>query len=322
MAEASTGDSGLLPRTYFKAPRVPLDLRALFLAIVGYGAFRVGSWALTKMCDGVSPVQTFFADVMKYLTPPYIGAEFNHFVQSVFLGGSTGHAGDKWWQCLLGGAFVFAIWGYFGQAIHRITSLRIARDEGMSVKAALAFSAKNLWTILLCPVIVDPVLRDHSCGVGSPGPGRVGGLRRVPAQIEDCDLHIPCRRRVYERLPAYPMTGRVAVVGLSHAFGPRSVLEGVGFDVAPGGLTALIGPTGCGKSTILRVLAGVLVPSAGSASVDGGSTVGHPPRHTLCIHGRATPAESSAATRSRSRRRTSKRVTFAATASPPVSARR
>ena len=72
------------------------------------------------------------------------------------------------------------------------------------------------------------------------------------------------------------MTGRIAVAGLSHAFGPRSALEGVGFDVAPGGLTALIGPTGCGKSTILRVLAGVLVPSAGSASVDGDSTVGHP----------------------------------------------
>lgn len=74
------------------------------------------------------------------------------------------------------------------------------------------------------------------------------------------------------------MTGRVAVAGLSHAFGPRSVLDGVGFDVAPGGLTALIGPTGCGKSTILRVLAGLVVPSAGSARVDGDSTLGHPGR--------------------------------------------
>jgi len=72
------------------------------------------------------------------------------------------------------------------------------------------------------------------------------------------------------------MTGRVAVAGLSHAFGPRSVLDGVNFDVAPGGLTALIGPTGCGKSTLLRVLAGLVVPSAGSASVDGDSTLGHP----------------------------------------------
>ena len=72
------------------------------------------------------------------------------------------------------------------------------------------------------------------------------------------------------------MNGRITVAGLSHAFGSRTVLDRVGFDVAPGGLTALIGPTGCGKSTILRVLAGLVVPDTGSASVDGHSTLGHP----------------------------------------------
>ncbi len=72
------------------------------------------------------------------------------------------------------------------------------------------------------------------------------------------------------------MTGRVAVTGLSHAFGPRPILDGLDFNVAPGGLTALIGPTGCGKSTILRVLAGLIIPSAGSASVDERQTLGRP----------------------------------------------
>lgn len=72
------------------------------------------------------------------------------------------------------------------------------------------------------------------------------------------------------------MTGRIGVVGLSHAYGPRSVLDGVSFGVLPGGLTALIGPTGCGKSTILRVLAGLIVPDSGSANVDGRSTLGQP----------------------------------------------
>lgn len=72
------------------------------------------------------------------------------------------------------------------------------------------------------------------------------------------------------------MNGRVAVEGLSHAFGSRLVLDAVEFDVAPGGVTALIGPTGCGKSTILRVLAGLVVPAAGSANVDGRSALGRP----------------------------------------------
>ena len=34
MADPAPADTGLLPRTYFKAPRVPLDLRALFIALV------------------------------------------------------------------------------------------------------------------------------------------------------------------------------------------------------------------------------------------------------------------------------------------------
>lgn len=72
------------------------------------------------------------------------------------------------------------------------------------------------------------------------------------------------------------MSGRIAVAGLSHAYGPRSVLDDVHFETAPGGLTALIGPTGCGKTTILRVLAGLVAPQRGSASVDGRSTLGRP----------------------------------------------
>ena len=72
------------------------------------------------------------------------------------------------------------------------------------------------------------------------------------------------------------MKGRVAVTGLSHAFGSRPVLDAVALEVAPGGVAALIGPTGCGKSTILRALAGLLVPRAGSASVDGRSMLGRP----------------------------------------------
>jgi hypothetical protein len=49
---------------------------------------------------------------------------------------------------------VVAVFGFFGQAIHRITALRIARDEGMSLKEALGFARKNFTAILWCPLIV------------------------------------------------------------------------------------------------------------------------------------------------------------------------
>jgi NitT/TauT family transport system ATP-binding protein len=43
----------------------------------------------------------------------------------------------------------------------------------------------------------------------------------------------------------------------------------IDLDVQPGEIVVLLGPSGCGKSTILRALAGLLVPTGGTASLDG-----------------------------------------------------
>jgi len=51
--------------------------------------------------------------------------------------------------------------------------------------------------------------------------------------------------------------------GLTYAYGKTRVLDGLGFRVAPGELLGLLGPNGCGKSTTLRVLTGLIVPQAG-----------------------------------------------------------
>ena len=48
--------------------------------------------------------------------------------------------------------------------------------------------------------------------------------------------------------------------------------------VEPGEVVALIGPNGCGKSTFLRVAAGLLVPEAGSVRLDGRPIVEPDPR--------------------------------------------
>ena len=157
MADPAPADTGLLPRTYFKAPRVPLDLRALFIALVGYGIYRVGVWLLNVAFAPVNPVASFFQEVLETLRLPYVGGrdgELERFL-GIFVsndGGAT--ASGNFWQTLVGGAWVLGVWGFFGQAIHRITSLRIARDEGLSLKAGIGFSIKNFVTIALCPVIV------------------------------------------------------------------------------------------------------------------------------------------------------------------------
>ena len=57
--------------------------------------------------------------------------------------------------------------------------------------------------------------------------------------------------------------------GLSRSFDGRVVVDTVSFRVPEGSLCALLGPNGAGKTTTIRVLLGLLPPSAGSAEVAG-----------------------------------------------------
>jgi ABC-type sulfate/molybdate transport systems ATPase subunit len=51
---------------------------------------------------------------------------------------------------------------------------------------------------------------------------------------------------------------------LSARFGKRIVLDGVTFSASPGEIVAVLGPNGGGKSTLLRLLAGLAAPTSGS----------------------------------------------------------
>jgi ABC-2 type transport system ATP-binding protein len=66
--------------------------------------------------------------------------------------------------------------------------------------------------------------------------------------------------------------------GLTRRFGDVVALDGLDFDVAPGELFGIVGPDGAGKTTTLRILAGVLRPTTGDAVVDGVSMARDPER--------------------------------------------
>jgi tungstate transport system ATP-binding protein len=52
--------------------------------------------------------------------------------------------------------------------------------------------------------------------------------------------------------------------------GGRALLDGLSFELRPGGITALMGPNGAGKSLTLRILAGLLRPTSGIVRFTGG----------------------------------------------------
>lgn len=61
----------------------------------------------------------------------------------------------------------------------------------------------------------------------------------------------------------------ISIQNIVAGYNEQPVLHGVGFDIAPGEFVGLIGPNGCGKTTLLRVISGVLPISAGQVSVRG-----------------------------------------------------
>ena len=56
--------------------------------------------------------------------------------------------------------------------------------------------------------------------------------------------------------------------GLAIGYGGEPVLDGVDLDVAAGRFVSLIGPSGSGKSSILRAITGLVSPLAGAISLD------------------------------------------------------
>ncbi|MCU0936979.1 MAG: ATP-binding cassette domain-containing protein [Gammaproteobacteria bacterium] len=57
--------------------------------------------------------------------------------------------------------------------------------------------------------------------------------------------------------------------GLRFSHGERTVFDGVDLRIARGKVTAIMGPSGTGKTTLLRLIGGQLRPQAGTVTVDG-----------------------------------------------------
>ena len=69
---------------------------------------------------------------------------------------------------------------------------------------------------------------------------------------------------------ASPFAGKtfgVTVANLSKRFGKTSVLKEISFDVKPGEIFCIMGPSGSGKSVLLKHVAGLETPTSGEVRI-------------------------------------------------------
>src|SRR5699024_9281364 len=124
-------------------------------------------------------------------------------------------------------------------------------------------------------------------GGGEPPPGhRLRLWGRGPAdRLRHCRAHPLCPlrdpggggfepggRALLHLAGAASERGAAALIELSHlsaGYRGRPVVEDVSFSFAPGRVTVLLGPNGCGKTTLLKTALGLLAPLGGRVLYDG-----------------------------------------------------
>ncbi|MDQ3199650.1 MAG: ATP-binding cassette domain-containing protein, partial [Verrucomicrobiota bacterium] len=61
----------------------------------------------------------------------------------------------------------------------------------------------------------------------------------------------------------------IAATDLTKTYGRKEVLRGLSLEARPGEITIMVGENGAGKSTTMKILAGLTAPDGGSAAIAG-----------------------------------------------------
>src|SRR4029077_3126859 len=98
------------------------------------------------------------------------------------------------------------------------------------------------------------------------------GVRRLGAPRPDRDRDAAG----HDAAQAPKGPGMISVDAVTKSFGDFRALDDVSLEVPEGSLTALLGPSGSGKSRLLRVIAGLEAPDGGRVVIDGADATSLP----------------------------------------------
>ena len=61
----------------------------------------------------------------------------------------------------------------------------------------------------------------------------------------------------------------IEIENLKYSRGPRAIFDGLNLTIRRGEVTAIMGPSGTGKTTLLRLITRQLIPEQGTIHIDG-----------------------------------------------------
>ncbi|WP_288334705.1 ATP-binding cassette domain-containing protein [uncultured Cloacibacillus sp.] len=70
-------------------------------------------------------------------------------------------------------------------------------------------------------------------------------------------------------MPGMPIMPFINIRNIHFSYGEEKILDNIDMDIERGDFVCLLGQSGCGKSTFLRLLAGLAAPSSGSIVING-----------------------------------------------------
>src|SRR5688572_9494341 len=114
-------------------------------------------------------------------------------------------------------------------------------------------------------------------GAAGPEPQPATTVRSRPARDRmvmenDCKLRL-VPDDIAAAAPPAPVAGgpAIRVQGLTKVFRKRTAVDGLTFSIERGRFFGFLGPNGAGKSTTIKMLTGLLRPTAGEVEIEGRS---------------------------------------------------
>ncbi len=236
------------------APLIPL-----FMWLIGKSAE-----ALTKrQYDLLSRLSANFLDILQGLTT------LKQLNQSRAQAGVIGQASSQYLAATMSVLRVAFLSALVLEMVATISIAIVAVEVGLRLLYGRMDFQPALFILILAPEFYLPLRvlgqRFHAAAPGVSAARRIFEILAAPAP----DFGSPRSEGGPER--AAPPAGiRVTFQEVHYSYnGGRPALRGVSFEIPPGKRTALVGPTGAGKSTIINLLLGFIEPTQGLILING-----------------------------------------------------